>query len=125
MFLMGVNSLLEFIAESMKKDSQLSCMLVKTTKLLPQIYTLLQTLFDLSQKEGHNLRNKGLLIIFIDKVVKVLHLALLHPMEYTLDSLKKFLFERKASDQNSEPRNWIYLIQMFRIINQISMSSLF
>lgn len=55
------------------------------------------TTFKLDIKDPSQLKikNKGLIIIFIDKVVKILHLALMHPQDYTVSALKTFLFEKK------------------------------
>ena len=43
---MCVNSILEFVFEAMKKDTQLASLLVKTTKLLPQVFKLAKTTLD-------------------------------------------------------------------------------
>jgi hypothetical protein len=57
------------------------------------------------------------LTIFIDKVVKLMHICLLHPRDYSIELLAKFLTERPLDDTEGEtPRNWIYLIKMFRLI---------
>ena len=58
-----------------------------------------------------------MLTIFIDKVVKLLHICLLHPRDYSIELLAKFLTERPLDDTEGEtPRNWVYLIKMFRLI---------
>jgi hypothetical protein len=63
------------------------------------------------------LSNQGLLTIFIDKVVKLLHICLLHPRDYTIEQIGKFLTEKPLDDtSNSTPRNWVYLLKMFRLI---------
>lgn len=36
------------------------------------------------------LKNSGLILIFIDKVIKVLHVALMHPRDHTLTLLHNF-----------------------------------
>ena len=63
------------------------------------------------------LRNKGLMTIFIDKIVKLLHICLLHPRDYSIDLIGKFLIEKPLDDADgSTPRNWAYLIKMLRLI---------
>jgi hypothetical protein len=42
--------------------------------------------------------NKNLLIIFFDKVVKLLHIALMHPRECTVEMIKKFLYEERRTE---------------------------
>ena len=37
---MSINSLLEFIFSAMKRDSQLAALLVKTTRLMPSLFSL-------------------------------------------------------------------------------------
>lgn len=63
------------------------------------------------------LNNQGLLTIFIDKIVKLMHICLLHPRDYSIDLIARFLTERPLDDTtNSTPRNWIYFIKMFHLI---------
>jgi len=90
------------------------------------------------------LKNKGLLTVFVDKVVKILHIAMLHPQDYSVDLISKFIFEKpiissvqeyselegvgqapgvgtesvKISKAAPGHRNWLYLIDMFGIIEQ-------
>lgn len=46
-----------------------------------------------------------------------MHICLLHPRDYSIELLAKFLTERPLDDTEGEtPRNWIYLIKMFRLI---------
>jgi hypothetical protein len=39
------------------------------------------------------LQNRGMLTVFIDKVVKILHVAMLHPQDYSVDLISKFVFD--------------------------------
>ena len=69
-------------------------MLVKTTKLMNHIFDTLKSIIEeYNSEKGLNLLSKNLVIIFFDKIVKLLHVALMHPRDYTVDSLQKFLFE--------------------------------
>jgi hypothetical protein len=38
----------------------------------------------------NQLTNNGLILIFIDKVIKILHVALLHPRDHSLTILHNF-----------------------------------
>lgn len=40
------------------------------------------------------LQNEAIIALFIDKCCKLMHCALLHPRDFTVDLLKKFLFEK-------------------------------
>jgi hypothetical protein len=88
-------------------------MLVKTTKLLGNLFECLKEVVD---KEV-SLINKSLLIIFFDKLVKLFHVALMHPRDFTTEALTKFL-----TSQTGERRNWVYFTEMFRMINELSTS---
>ena len=123
---MTINSLIEFIFEAFKRDSQLAALLVKTTKLLPTVFALLTFTLDnvsnfreASMTTNRNLpiRNKGLLTIFVDKVVKLLHMCLLHPRDYSIDLIAKFLTHVPPED-SAKPvtRNWIYILKLFRLV---------
>lgn len=99
---MTINSIVEFIFEAFKRDSQLAGLLVKTTKLLPSLLSLLTYTLDHVSSFRENsmetntrlpIRNKGLLTIFVDKMVKILHICMLHPREYSVDIIAKFLTE--------------------------------
>ena len=50
-----------------------------------------------------------MLVVFLDKVVKLWHVALLHPREYTVDYLRKFIATRK----------WAYITEMFTVLNEL------
>lgn len=126
---MAANSIIEFIFEAFKKDSQLASLLVKTTRLLPSVFSLLtytldnvSSFRDRSMETNKNLpiRNKGLLTIFADKIVKILHICLLHPREYSVDLIAKFLTyappEDSAHDAPPITRNWLYVLKLFRLI---------
>lgn len=91
---MCLNSILDFLFEAFKRDSQLAALLVKTTKLMQSTFFLIQHTLDNFRKdqaagESFNrgngvqcalrLSNRGMLTVFIDKVVKILHVAMLHP----------------------------------------------
>ena len=60
-------------------------MLVKTTKLMNHIFETLKSVIDSFNDESLTLLNKNLLVIYFDKVVKLLHLALMHPRDYTVE----------------------------------------
>ena len=63
------------------------------------------------------LRNRGLMTIFIDKITKLFHIALLHPRDYSVDMIGKFLTETPLDDTTGTvPRNWLAIIKMFRLI---------
>jgi hypothetical protein len=95
-------------------------MLVKTTKLLNHVFDTLKEIIDqYNSEDGLRLINRNLIIIYFDKVVKLLHVALMHPREYTVEALAKFLFEERRANKQ---RNWIYITEMFRIINELSSS---
>lgn len=68
------------------------------------------------------LQNKGMLTVFIDKVLKVLHVAMLHPQDYSVDLISKFVFEQPLSPEQDRPeqRNWLYFIDMFGIIERFN-----
>jgi hypothetical protein len=51
------------------------------------------------------------MVIFIDKVAKLLHIALLHPREYSVDAIGKWFM---AGNQGL--RNWTYLIKMLDLV---------
>ena len=72
---MALNSIMEFLFEAMKKDSSLAALLVKSTKLLPSLFQLLAEIPLMQEKETR----KNLLILLSDKIVKLLHISLLHP----------------------------------------------
>ena len=42
MVFMTINSILDFLFEAFKRDSQLAALLVKTTKLMPSVFFLIQ-----------------------------------------------------------------------------------
>ena len=97
--------------------------MVKTTKLLPKLFDLIKLSLDNASsfrdlaKGNLPVQNSGLLTIFIDKVVKLLHICLLHPRDYSIELLAKWLTERPLDDTEGEtPRNWVYFIKMFRLI---------
>jgi hypothetical protein len=63
-----------------------------------------------------------MLTVFIDKVLKVLHVAMLHPQDYSVDLISKFIFEQplNADLGKNLPRNWMYFIDMFEIIERFN-----
>lgn len=119
---MSVNSILDFLFEAFKRDSQLAGLLVKTTKLMQSVFFLLSHTLDRFRNDVQSLKlsNKGLLTVFVDKVVKVMHVALLHPQDYSVDVISKFLFLQPLNSDESSPlpRNWLYVIDMFTITEQ-------
>ena len=64
---------------------------MKTTRLLPALFSLMQLVLD--EEESIKLDNRGLMVIFIDKLVKLMHIALLHPRDYSVDLIGKFMTE--------------------------------
>ena len=61
--------------------------------------------------------------------MKLLHVSLMHPRDYTVEALQTFFFDEHRLQQPDVPaihqakqRNWIYLTEMFRIINELSSS---
>lgn len=126
---MTLNSIIEFIFEAFKRDGQLAGLLVKTTKLLPTLLSLMTFTLDnvssfkersMTTNKNLPIRNKGLLTIFADKMVKILHICMLHPREYSVDIIAKFLThvppENETCGQQSETRNWLYIVKLFRLI---------
>lgn len=91
-------------------------MLIKTTKLLPNIFETLRQIIDSRNENAFSLQNKNLLVIFFDKIVKLLHVALMHPKDYTTEVLSKFL---NGETPASKQRNWVYITEMFRMINEL------
>jgi hypothetical protein len=51
-------------------------------------------------------------------VIKILHVAMLHPQDYSVDLISKFIFEQPISGSEKMPRHWLYLIDMFEIIEK-------
>lgn len=94
--LMTLNAVIEFIFEGFKRDAQLANMLVKTTKLMNHVFDTLREIIDNYNNETLVLQNRNLIVIFFDKVVKLLHLALMHPRDYTVDILQKFLHSERV-----------------------------
>lgn len=74
------------------------------------------------------MQSRNLLIIFFDKIVKLMHLALMHPKDYTVEVLSKFLnAERRKGpvplgENHRNQRNWVYITEIFRITNELSHS---
>ena len=100
---MSLNSILDFLFEAFKRDSQLAALLVKTTKLMDSVFQLIRETLDKyredvqarARHQGNlKLSNKGLLTVFVDKVVKIMHIAMLHPQDYSVDLISKFIFEK-------------------------------
>lgn len=127
---MSLNAILDFLFEALKRDSQLAALLVKTTKLMQRVFFLIKHSLDNHRLDLRNsfqaqatalrLSNRGLLTVFIDKVLKVLHLAMLHPQDYSVDLISKFTFEQPLAARQDVPlpRNWLYFIEMFAIIER-------
>ena len=42
------------------------------------------------------LANRGLMTIFIDKVIKLLHVAMMHPRDYSVDLIGKWMTEKSG-----------------------------
>jgi hypothetical protein len=104
---MAINRIQEFLFTAFKRDSQLAATLIKTTRILPRIFTLIQ---ETLSAEGRPMQHKELLTVFIDKAVKLLHVALLHPKDYTVTVISDFWFAK------GETRNWMLLLGMFGTI---------
>lgn len=122
--IMALNAIIEFVFEAFKRDAQLANMLAKTTKLLSHVLDTLKSVIDLYNSDSLTLLNRNLLVIFFDKVVKLLHVSLMHPRDFTVETLHKFLSEERRIPQEDVPlihqqkqRNWIYITEILRIIN--------
>jgi hypothetical protein len=100
---MALNSIIEFIFEGFKKDVQIANMLAKTTKLLSHVFDTLKYVIDSYNAETLTLLNRNLIIIFFDKVVKLLHVSLMHPRDFTVETLEKFLSEERRVPQDDVP----------------------
>ena len=94
MIYLSLNSILEFIFEAFKRDAQLANLLVKTTKLMSSVFEILKFTVDTYNQKSIKLINPTLLMVLFDKIVKLMHVSLLHPKEYSADLLKKFLFDK-------------------------------
>jgi len=79
--------------------------------LLPSLLNLIQVSMD--SATDLSLANRGLMTIFIDKVVKLLHVAMMHPRDYSVDLIGKWMTEKSGG----ESRNWLYLVKMFRYVD--------
>ncbi len=89
MVLLAINSVIELVFEAFKRDAQLANMLVKTTKLMNHVFDSLKEIVD--GYEQFSLLNRSLMIVYFDKLVKLLHVALMHPRDFTTEALTKFL----------------------------------
>ena len=89
MVLLAINSVIELVFEAFKRDAQLANMLVKTTKLMNHVFDSLKEIVD--GYEQCSLLNRSLMIVYFDKLVKLLHVALMHPRDFTTEALTKFL----------------------------------
>ena len=51
-----------------------------------------------------------------------MHVAMLHPQDYSVDLISKFIFEQPLNASEDKPlsRNWLYIIEMFAIIEQFN-----
>jgi hypothetical protein len=124
--IMAVNAIIELIFEGCKRDAQIANMLAKTTKLLTHVIDTLKHVVELFNANALALINRNLVVIFFDKLVKLLHVALMHPRDYTVETLEKLLGqERRVELDGQRQRNWVYITEMFRIINQLSSSCSF
>lgn len=55
--------------------------------------------------------------IFVDKITKLMHICLLHPRDYSVDLIGRFLIETPLDDNDHViPRNWLCIIKMFKLI---------
>ena len=124
--MMAVNAIIELIFEGCKREAQIANMLTKTTKLLTHVIDTLKHVVELFNANALALINRNLVVTFFDKLVKLLHVALMHPRDYTVETLEKLLGqERKVELDGQRQRNWVYITEMFRIINQLSSSCSF
>lgn len=119
---MTLNTAIEFVFQAMKKDAQLANLLVKTTKLIPALFAVMrQTLDTQTELQGAHtqmslIHNSGLILIFIDKVVKVLHVALLHPRDHSLTLLHNFFDKQLSVEEQDDTYGWIYLVKMLKLV---------
>lgn len=88
---------------------------MKTTRLLPRLFALIAGTID---NDELAIRHRGLLTVFVDKIVKLLHMALLHPQDYSVGVLSKFFFEKPMVDGQEGYRNWRFLLQMFTVLEE-------
>lgn len=76
-------------------------MLVRTTKLVDHVFSLVTEVVDRHRSSELKLTNRGLIVVFIDKVVKLLHISLMHPKDYSVEVIGRFLNgERKVSQKS-------------------------
>lgn len=76
-------------------------MLVRTTKLVDHVFSLVTEVVDRHRSSELKLTNRGLIVVFIDKVVKLLHISLMHPKDYSVEVIGRFLNgERKMSQKS-------------------------
>jgi hypothetical protein len=109
---MSLNSVLDFIFQAMKKDSQLANLLVKTTKLMPAVFDVLKLTVNNVQSE--NKQMLGLALITLDKCTKLMHLALLHPRDHTLSLLHELIDNQHAAAPGPDPTTgWALILKMF------------
>ena len=109
---LSLNTNLDFLFSAMKNDAQLAAMLIKTTPLLPKVFSLMKTIIN----SGHAIKYSGLITIFVERLTKLLHLSLLHPQDYSVDIVSKFMFEKPIQNGKELSRNWQYLIKMFDLV---------
>jgi hypothetical protein len=89
--LMIVNAVIEIIFEGFKRDAQLANMLVRTTKMMNNVFDILTQIINRYNSNELRLQSRNLIVIFFDKVVKLLHLALMHPKDYSVEVISRFL----------------------------------
>ena len=106
-----MNAIMEFIFEAMKRDSSLAATLVRSTKLLPSIFEILRNFRNFQNTSNH------LLTILSDKVIKLLHISLFHPQDYSVDQISKFLSAAPQLAGQNKPgyRNWHLLSHLFSL----------
>ena len=118
--LLALNAILELVFEGFKRDSQLANLLVKTTKLMSNVFDALRALID----EDVQLQNKNLFVIYFDRVVKLLHLSMMHPRDYSVELIDKFLSTERRVPAGAPPsnqvvqRHWVYITEMFRLVSE-------
>lgn len=117
------NSILGFLLEAFKKDSQVAVLLTKTTKLLPNMLTMFKQTLEDFMTDNLPLNSQNLVTLFLDRTIKLLHVSLLEPQDYVTEQLFRFLSERPLSKGAEGTRNWIYFVKMFEAVDKVTHKS--
>lgn len=78
---------------------------------MDSVFHLIKETLDKYRQDAHarqthqgilKLNNKGLLTVFVDKVIKIMHIAMLHPQDYSVDLISKFIFDKPIMNVSEE-----------------------